>query len=242
MEIREATPADGDDIKTLVRRSMETSYTLGPGTIDAAVEEWFDENALAEQRDEDGHRILVSERDDEIVGMVEFRRIPGDDIGDVLWLHVDPDYRGEGIGETLFERACEELREMGADNVRGLVLTDNTGGAAFYEGVGFEFVGKREIEIDGRTHTERIYYERPRNGLEVVVDGNREVYADQTDPDGGSLGPFYRTYTDSERENRYGYQCGHCGSLATAMDSMERIECSDCGNTRKPVRWDAAYL
>jgi hypothetical protein len=26
------------------------------------------------------------------------------------------------------------------------------------------------------------------------------------------------------------------------MDSMERLECNDCGNQKKPVRWDAAYL
>ncbi|WP_245626069.1 DUF5816 domain-containing protein, partial [Haloparvum sedimenti] len=38
-----------------------------------------------------------------------------------------------------------------------------------------------------------------------------------------------------------GFYCGNCGSLDTAMDTMGRIECNECGNIRKPEEWDAAH-
>jgi len=47
---------------------------------------------------------------------------------------------------------------------------------------------------------------------------------------------------DEGRSDRYGYYCGNCDRLANAMDSMGRVECNECGNARKPTRWDAAYL
>jgi primosomal protein N' len=36
--------------------------------------------------------------------------------------------------------------------------------------------------------------------------------------------------------------CSNCESFDIAMDSMERLECNDCGNQKKPTRWDASYL
>jgi len=58
----------------------------------------------------------------------------------------------------------------------------------------------------------------------------------------GSTGPFYPAYTDTDRNERYGYVCGPCNSTNVEMDPMGRLECSDCGNARKPTQWDAAYI
>jgi ribosomal protein S27AE len=49
-------------------------------------------------------------------------------------------------------------------------------------------------------------------------------------------------FAEEEVDDRYGYFCSNCNTLANAMDSMGRIECDSCGNVRKPLRWDAAYL
>jgi hypothetical protein len=67
------------------------------------------------------------------------------------------------------------------------------------------------------------------------------VYVDRRRGDRGSKGPFFVAYLSAEREERWGFYCGHCGSLDTAMDSMGRIECNDCGNRKKPDEWDAAH-
>ena len=57
----------------------------------------------------------------------------------------------------------------------------------------------------------------------------------------GSKGPFHVAYLDAERSRRYGWVCGNCGSLDTAMDPMGRVVCTDCDNQRKPTEWDAAH-
>jgi ribosomal protein S18 acetylase RimI-like enzyme/ribosomal protein S27AE len=242
MEVRQATPAEGDGIRDVVERSMLASYSLAPGTITAAVEEWFGADPLAEKLADDERSVLVVERDGEIVGVADAAYVPESDTGDVLWLHVDPDYRGDGIGRALFEATRDWLGEAGAEHVRGLVLANNADGNAFYRELGFERVGEREVDIDGTPHTEHVYHDEGSDRMTVLEDGNRTVYVDMEGASRGSLGPFFTVYSDAERSKRYGFQCGHCEALATAMDSMGRVECGDCGNTRKPTRWDAAYL
>ena len=67
-------------------------------------------------------------------------------------------------------------------------------------------------------------------------------YAAYNERADGSVAPFYVVYADSDRSERYGYICGSCGSLGVAMDSMGRLDCNDCENSRKAAEWDAAYL
>lgn len=242
VSVRTASPSDGDAIRTVVRRSMETSYALAPSTIGAAVLEWFDDEGVAAAVDDDARELLVAEREGDVIGVVDVAHVSGADTGEVRWLHVHPDYRGEGLGRELFEQASEWLEDAGADHVRGFVLTDNADGNAFYRKLDFECVGEREVDIDGTAHTERVYHASERDGGAVVQDDGRELYVDEEDPRNGAIGPFYVTYTDPEQTERYGYQCGHCDALTTSMDTMGRIECERCGNTRRPTRWDAAYM
>jgi len=48
-------------------------------------------------------------------------------------------------------------------------------------------------------------------------------------------------FADADGSSRWGYRCGNCGSFDTAMDTMGRIQCTECGNLRKPDEWDAAH-
>lgn len=242
MQLRPVTPDDGPALRKLVSRSMEVSYSLGPATIEAAVEEWFGEQTLTEKLEDDDYRLFAAEEDDLLVGLAECVFHEEGDAGDIHWIHVHPEYRGGGIGEQLFEHVKSTLEELGAEYVRGLVLANNAEGTAFYRDIGFEKVGERELEIDGTTYTEHIYHDTELERFSTVEDEGREVYVDHSDVDRGSLSVFYRVYSDQDGTELYGYQCGHCEELANAMDAMGRIECSGCGNTRKPTRWDAAYL
>jgi ribosomal protein S18 acetylase RimI-like enzyme len=242
MNLRSVSAEDGPELRELVTRSMKASYSLGPATIEAAVEEWFGDEALTDKLDDDEYRLVAAEDDSSLVCFAECVVHEKGEAGDIHWIHVSPEYRGEGIGEELFEHVESTLGELGAEYVRGLVLANNADGTAFYHGHGFEQVGEREIEIDGSTYTEHIYHDQELDRFAVVEDDGRELYVDHSDVDRGSLSVFYRVYTDRDTEELYGYQCGNCESLANAMDAMGRIECSECGNTRKPTRWDAAYL
>lgn len=74
-----------------------------------------------------------------------------------------------------------------------------------------------------------------------VTDEGETVFVDEGETRRGSSGPFFVVYRDAERTARFGYACSNCGSLDAAMDTMGRIVCNQCGNTRKPEEWDAAH-
>lgn len=71
--------------------------------------------------------------------------------------------------------------------------------------------------------------------------GNETLYVATDEAERGSEGPFNVVYRDGEGERRWGFFCRHCESFDTAMDSMGRIQCNECGNFRKPDEWDAAH-
>lgn len=74
----------------------------------------------------------------------------------------------------------------------------------------------------------------------TTADGET-VYVSTSEGARGSKGPFYVAYADADGERRYGWVCGNCDGLDTAMDPMGRVECTDCDNRRKPTEWDAAH-
>ncbi|MFB6073491.1 MAG: GNAT family N-acetyltransferase [Haloarculaceae archaeon] len=242
MTVRPAQSADRPAIRDVARRSLQASYSLGPQAITGAVEEWYGEERLAATLADEDRLLLVHEEDGQVVGFSE-SEISGEGVGTILWLHVDPAYRGEGIGSELFEATRERLWGLGAVHLQGRVLEDNAEGNEFYRERGFERIGQGEIEIAGRTHLEHRYVEADGDERDQIEtpDGNR-VYVDRYATERGSIAPFLVVYLDESSEDRYGFYCSNCGTLANAMDSMGRIECDACGNARKPTRWDAAYL
>lgn len=70
---------------------------------------------------------------------------------------------------------------------------------------------------------------------------DKTLYVARDEGDRGSKAPFFVVYADTDRNRKYGWACGHCDSLDTAMDTMGRVVCNDCGNLRKPTEWDAAH-
>jgi len=241
MEVRKASRTDADAIRDVARRSMEASYSLSPGAIDTAVRNWYSDEALAEKFEDEELFVLVVESEEGVLAFSE-STVVGDQ-GDVLWIHVDPMYRGEGVGTELFERTRETLAEHGAESLRGRVLADNEQGNTFYEEHGLVKTGEGRVEIDDSPYVENIYTERERDGLEPVTGPEGEhLYVDHADGDRGSKGPFRVVWMDRDRQEPYGYFCSNCDSLVTSMDSMGRMECTNCGNHRRPTRWDAAYM
>lgn len=240
MEISRATPGDSPAIRDIARRSLQASYSLSPQAITSAIAKWYDEADLEETLAEDDHLYLVAERSNQVVGFSESTL--SDDEATLLWLHVDPAYRGEGIADALFEETYDRLESAGAERVYGRVLQDNTGGNAFYERQGFEQVDQDEVEIGNRTYVENVWAPAEMTGLEPVETNEETVYIDYVEHEIGSVANFHVVYADEDRSEKYGYFCGSCDRLANAMDAMGRVECNNCGNTLKPTRWDAAYL
>jgi len=243
MNVREAESADRPAIRDVARRSLQASYTLGPQAITSAIEEWYDEKRLRETLDDPDHRLLVVDRDGQVVAFSETVRSGNAEEATLLWLHVDPAYRGEGIASALLNATMDDLETAGVEHIYGRVLEDNAEGNAFYEEHGFEQVGHEEVELDGRTHLENLWIESDSPDVETVEDERgRTVYINHRESETGSIAHFSLVYSDEDLESHYGYHCSNCHELANAMDAMGRIECDNCGNVRKPTRWDAAYM
>jgi ribosomal protein S18 acetylase RimI-like enzyme len=241
MEVREAKANDRPAIRDVARRSMQASYSLDPKAIIGAIEEWYDENRLRNMLEDEEKVLLVAVVDEQVVGFSD-SVITGENTAELLWLHIDPDYRGEDIGIELFKATQNHLASLGAGNLRGRVLADNAGGNAFYKNRGLEKVGEEEVTIDGTPYVENVYAEVESERMEEIEGEDGVVYVDHQSEETGSIAPFHVVYTDPSGEEIYGYWCSKCHSLANAMDAMGRIQCDECGNARKPTRWDAAYL
>ncbi len=241
MDIREATKGDRPAIRDVARRSLLTSYTLGPKAITGAISEWYDENRLKEKLANDEVLLLVGEVDGQVVAFSE-SVITGESTVELHWLHVDPDYRGENFGVALFEATRDHLAERGITNLQGRVLADNSGGNAFYVEQGLSKVGTEQVDIDGTTYLENVYAQVEVEGLKPYETDGETVYINSNNTERGSIAPFYIVYTEETGTDIYGYWCSSCDNLANAMDAMGRIQCDTCGNARKPTRWDSAYL
>ncbi|EMA50123.1 acetyltransferase [Halococcus salifodinae DSM 8989] len=252
MKLREATRDDGEAIRRIARDSMEASYSLSPRAIESAITEWYDTDGIATKIDEPDALLLVAEDEGEIRGFSESDLVTDGGNGDLLWLHVDPAYRGEGIGTELFEATREALFDMGASQLRAKVIEDNAEGNDFYEDFDFEMVDTDEVEIDDETYVENIYMKAGTAAADsepdiaegpVTTPDGQEMYVNEEEVERGSKGPFFTSYTqpDFGEEHKYGYFCANCETLDNAMDTMGRVKCNDCGNLRKATRWDATY-
>lgn len=243
MAVRHAESGDDDAIRNVARRSLMASYSLSPGTIDRAVDQWYAPDAPVHEDGRSSPVVLVATVGGEVVGYSESAVDDDGGRGDIRWLHVHPDHRGRGVGGRLLERTRHELAEAGVDRLRGTVLAHNQEGNTFYEGRGFELVGTEEVELDSRTFVENVYVDTESPGVRAVTVADEEqVYVDLTSSVSGTRQPFHLVYAARDLATRYGFFCTGCESLANAMDSMGKVECASCGNTRKPNRWDAVYL
>lgn len=249
MEIRDLQGSDADRVKAVARESMTDSYghALDEEQIETVVDQWYDEEKISALLDAEETLFIVAENDG-VSGYVQGQVIAGDQvIGDIHWLHVRPDERGEGVGSQLLGEALDRMEKEGVAVVRGRVLSANQDGVAFYEDHGFEEASSDSVDIGGEEYDEVVMSRQIGEGKESVVepvDGpdGEELYVNYAGGETGVLAPLYPTYLDDSLEDEFGWLCGNCNSVETAMGSSGRIECSHCENARKATRWDAAYL
>lgn len=249
MNIREATTADVDDIRRVAHASLEASYepALDPALVEDAFEHWYSHDRVTDRLADDDVLYFVVEDDGRVVAFSESEYSPSDTVGELHWLHVHPEHRGHGHARHLLEATERALFEAGATRIEGYVLAENDAGNEFYQHTGYHQSGERTIELDELTLTERTYIKLPDDRGPATLTEPRElpdgttVYVAFDERERGSMAPFYAAYTDEGREARYGYYCANCEAIDVSMDTMERIKCNACGNTRKPTVWDATY-
>ncbi|WP_321111482.1 GNAT family N-acetyltransferase [Halorussus salinisoli] len=244
IEIREAESGDGEGIRDVALESLRASYAdvLDEEVIETAVENWYADEAMDAELEEEGMLYLVAVAGGEVVGFSQNLLSEEGGTGTILWLHVDPDNRDKNVGTTLLNQTMANLSERGVDRIAAEVLAENERGCTFYEANGFEKADEREREIGDETFVENVYTHEGSAKFETREFEDQTLYVNWAESNRGSKAPFYAAYSDEDGEELYGYFCSNCESFDTAMDSMERLECNDCGNQKKPVRWDASYL
>ena len=251
MDIRDATTDDIDAIRRVAADSMRASYdhAIEEETITAAVDELYSADRLADALGDENAVFVVAVDAGSVVGVAQSEVSEGrESVGYLDWLHVVPDHRGDGIGSQLLARLKQELIAAGVDRLEGRVLGENQSGVSFYEEQGFSEVGTRTVEIHGESFEEHVYTtfledtdSDPSGLVERETDG-QTVYVAYDESARGSKSPFFAVYLDETRTRPYGWMCGGDEGFDVAMDTMERLECNECGNRRKAARWDAAYL
>lgn len=249
MRIRAGTPNDFPGMRDVANRSLAASYddVLDAEARQRAVESWYGADqsppsVLAEEMDDGRTVVLVAEEDGEIAGFAQAFLAEG--VGCIEWIHVRPDRRDEGVGDDLRARIEELLAERGADRIEARVIEANEAGRAFYEARGYELESTRQIRI-GEERVSELTLVADAGGsdhAEPVETGERQDVEIATDEaEHGTKGPFHPTFSEESREERLGWHCGACDSLDVNMGTMGEIVCDDCGNQRRPRRWDAAY-
>lgn len=246
MNVREATTEDADAVKEIAERSFRASYSLSPQEIDAIVDGEFSREAYEERVDDPDVTFLVAEEPDEptpelsVSGFAEF------DADDVFrWLHVHPDARGRGVGSALLEQIHEVASDR--ESFRAVILEDATEGDQFLQRVGLSRTGGDELEIGGQQFHVQLYeltdVEQSANEPSVEVPDNVEHEGSsltvESDDISGTLAPFFPLTDDGEPA---GYFCSQCGTTEVSAGSLDRLECSECGNLHRADEWDSAYL
>lgn len=248
MELREATDADLRSIRQIAEASLDASYSdeLGEDAVYRLTEEWYDRERVSDRLADESVLYVVAETDEGVVGFAEVELAdPERTGGEIQWLHVHPNHRGEGVGRELLTEVEDRIRASGATRIEGVVLAANEAGNEFYRDNGYTLVGEQTVPIGEHEFVENTYGKRESDAghrLEAREDDGKTVYVALDEAERGNLGPFLTAYVDADATRLYGYYCANCESFDTTMDAMGRIECSACGNHRKPSRWDSAYL
>lgn len=250
MDLRSGTQSDIDEIRTVAAASLAASYghALDGELRERAVDAWYGEDGLATDITEDDTVVVVAVDDDDVVAFAQayFVEKP-EPVGRIDWLHVHPDARGGGLGEQLLKRVETELLDRGVGRLEGRVLEANVDGMRFYEGFGYEAGSERHLTLGDDDLAERIFVKYPEGEADDTLfetfdtEQGETVYVAYDESDRGSKAPFYATYLDENREERFSFFCGNCEGFDVNMDSMGTTVCEDCGNKRKPTRWDATY-
>ncbi len=129
--VRRAGP---DDIKAIVSIE-ENSFTA-----DA-----WPEEALAAEMDSPGNRFfLATDSAGAPADYVIAHKRPWQQLGEIFSIAVHSDFRNHGLGKTLLDAACDDLRARGARKIRLDVRADNAAAIHLYEKSGFAVTGTKE--------------------------------------------------------------------------------------------------
>ena len=156
--VRNATTADVPAIRRIAEAGWQATYEsiLAHETIDRALANWYDPEAIRQGIEDDDVLYFVAEREGTVRGYASGSACDESPVATLGAIYVDPAHWREGIGTALltdFERAC---RKAGCDALEIRVLEGNDVGAAFYRKRGYQAVETRDADLFGESISERV--------------------------------------------------------------------------------------
>jgi ribosomal-protein-alanine N-acetyltransferase len=162
------TPAeDGDGVR--IRQAVQADLLAVLRIERASFDQPWPFSAFERYLDDPGFLVAVAngesagyfDDDESVVGYVVANLVPnhGRAFGHVKDIAVHPDYRSEGIGADLLERALTVLGARGAQSVKLEVRASNERAVSLYRNFGFEYL-----------RTMPRYYDDGEDALILVVD------------------------------------------------------------------------
>jgi ribosomal protein S18 acetylase RimI-like enzyme len=159
LTLRKATEADFPSIRedALLAREVSYAYFMTPEDIQADIEHYYNDAVLGSILANPANAIYVAQRGQRIVGHLCV--LPKDRHGHsrILQFYVRPECQRQGVGELLFERACNHLREAGSTQFLIGTVVQNNYGRAFFEKKGLEQIEEYDSVWDGKTSTVALY-------------------------------------------------------------------------------------
>ena len=166
--IREATPADAEELIAHVKRLLgeaEKTSPLAPEEFTLSVEEECE--VLAEYAGNPRAVFLVAEAEGRLVGELNCKAGKREALQHavVLGMSVRAEWRNRGVGSRLMEAVIEWAQGTGTvKRIELYVYAHNQAAIHLYQKFGFEIEGRRRKAIyqDGR------YFGRPNHGAAMV--------------------------------------------------------------------------
>lgn len=107
--------------------------------------------SIAESSFYPNHKLRCVCSDEDVVGFAAYRREDQDDVTQLYWifrLMIDKRYQGGGVGTRAVQLLLEEMRHLGARQVRTMFRAGNAVAGNLYRKVGFVESGQ---DADGDT-------------------------------------------------------------------------------------------
>lgn len=151
MQIRNATPADIDIIRFIAYSSWQETYRdiISQDQISYMLEQMYSSVSLAEQMNVLRHRFVLVRQDETsaLEGFVSYETNYGNSsVTKLHKLYVLPQSQGFGLGRILIDEVCKEAKSEGNRSVR-LNVNRNNRAIDFYQHIGFDVIGKEDIDI-----------------------------------------------------------------------------------------------